>query len=71
LYGQWRNKLIEMSFDGENTMIGRHFGFIACMVRSASNKVLLVWCVPHQINIVIKALTESIFDGFWIKFAYN
>jgi hypothetical protein len=40
LYGQWRNKLIGVSFDGENTMIDRHFGFVTCMVRSTSNKVL-------------------------------
>jgi hypothetical protein len=40
LYGQWRNKLIGVSFDGENTTIDRHFGFVTCMVRSASNKVL-------------------------------
>jgi hypothetical protein len=24
LYGRWRNKLIEVSFDGENTMTVRH-----------------------------------------------
>ncbi len=24
LYGQWRDKLIEVSFDGKNTMTGRH-----------------------------------------------
>ncbi len=70
LYGRWHDKLIRMSSDGENMMTSRHFGFVMGMVRSASNKVLCVWCTPHQIDIVIKALTESILDGSWIKFTY-
>jgi len=40
LYGRWRDKLIRVLFDGKNTTIGRHFGFVMCMVQSASNKVL-------------------------------
>jgi hypothetical protein len=71
LYGRWRDKLIEMSSDGENTMTGRRSGFVMCMVRSTSKKVLCVWCAPHQIDIIIKASTESILDGSWIKFAYS
>ncbi len=70
LYGWWRDKLIKLSFDGEKTMTDHHFEFVTCMVQSASNKMLHVWCVPHQINIVVKALTESILDSSWIKFAY-
>jgi hypothetical protein len=71
LYDRWRDKLIRMSFNGENTMIDHHFGFVMRMVRSASNKVLHLWCAPHHIDIVIRVLTESILDGSWIKFAYN
>jgi hypothetical protein len=32
LYDRWRGKLIEVSFDGENMMTGRHFGFVTHMV---------------------------------------
>jgi hypothetical protein len=71
LYNRWRDKLIRMSSDGKNTMIDHHFGFVTRMVRSASNKVLHLWCTPHHINIIIRVLTESILDGSWIKFAYN
>ncbi len=71
LYSRWRNKLIEVSSNGENMITSHHSGFVTCMVRSASNKVLRIWCAPNQINIVVKASTESILDGSWIKFAYN
>jgi hypothetical protein len=71
LYSRWHNKLIGMSSNGENTMTDRHSGFIMHMVRSASKKMLRVWCTPHQIDIVVKASTESILDGSWIKFAYS
>jgi len=71
LYGRWHDKLIEVSSDGENTMTDRHSGLVTCMVRSAFNKVLRVWCMPHQIDIVIKASTESILDSSLIKFAYS
>jgi hypothetical protein len=42
LYGRWRDKLIGVSTNGKNTMIGHHFEFVTCMVRSASNMVLCV-----------------------------
>ncbi|CAM6036431.1 unnamed protein product [Sphagnum compactum] len=71
LYSRWCDKLIGVSSNGENTMTGRHSGFVTCMVRSASNKVLHVWCTPHQIDILVKASTKSILDGSWIKFAYS
>jgi hypothetical protein len=47
LYGRWRNKLIRVSSDGKNMMTGHHSGFVMRRVRSAFNKVLCVWCMPH------------------------
>jgi hypothetical protein len=32
LYGRWRDKLVGASSDGENTMTGRHSGFVTRMV---------------------------------------
>ncbi len=32
LYGRWRDKLIKVSFNGKNTMIDRHSGFVMHMV---------------------------------------
>jgi hypothetical protein len=32
LYDRWHDKLIRMSFDGENTMIARHSGFVTHIV---------------------------------------
>lgn len=70
LYSKWHAKLIGMSTDGENTMMGRHASVVTRIVVCAEHKVLRIWCAPHQIDIVVKALTESISNGSWVKFAY-
>ncbi|CAK9863189.1 unnamed protein product [Sphagnum jensenii] len=51
----WRAKLISMSSDGENTMTGYHAGIITHIIACVENKVLRIWCAPHQMDIVIKA----------------
>jgi hypothetical protein len=71
LYSKWHMKLIGMSTNRENTMIGRHVGVVTRIVACAEHKVLRIWCAPHQINIVVKASTESISDGSRFKFAYT
>jgi len=63
LYSKWRSKLISVSTDDENTMIGRHAGVVTHLVACAANNVLRIWCTPHQINIVIKATIEAIDDA--------
>ncbi|CAK9862315.1 unnamed protein product [Sphagnum jensenii] len=70
LYNKWHTKLIGMSTDNENTMTGRHAGVMTHIVMCANYKVLRMWCVPHQIDIVIKASAESINDNSWVKFTY-
>jgi hypothetical protein len=47
LYGKWRAKLIDMSSNDENTMIGRHTGFVTRMIACAENPVLRIWCALH------------------------
>jgi hypothetical protein len=71
LYSKWPAKLIGMSTDSENTMTGRHTGVVTCIVTCAEHKVLRIWCAPHQIDIVVKASTENINSGSWVKFAYT
>ncbi|ETP14719.1 hypothetical protein F441_10359 [Phytophthora nicotianae CJ01A1] len=68
LYSNWRAKLIGMASDGENTMTGRHTGVATRIVACAENKVLRIWCAPHQIDIVVKSSAKGIEDGHWIKF---
>jgi hypothetical protein len=63
----WRAKLIGTSSDGENTMTGRHGGLVTRIVQCAKNNVLRVWCVPHQIDIVVKSSADGINGGAYIK----
>jgi hypothetical protein len=56
----WRDKLVSVSSDGENTMTGRHSGVVTCLENAATHKVLRIWCVPHQIDLVIKSITKAL-----------
>lgn len=56
----WRDKLICMSSDGDNTRTGRHSGLVARVVTCADNNVLRIWCPPHQMDLVVKSSAEGI-----------
>ncbi len=71
LYPDWRVKLLNASSDGENTMTGRHTGLIIRIARCAEFNVLHVWCVPHQINIIVKSSAEGINGGAYVKDVYS
>jgi hypothetical protein len=71
LYGKWRAKLIGMSFDGENTMTGRHIGLVTRMIACAENPMLRIWCALHQIDLVVKSAAEEFASGEWIKFTWS
>jgi hypothetical protein len=47
LYSKWCAKLVGVSTDGENTMMGRHVGVMTRVVTCADNNVLLIWCPLH------------------------
>ena len=47
-----RQKLVSFSSDGENTMTGRIGGVITLLENQATNKILRVWCIPHQMDLV-------------------
>jgi hypothetical protein len=63
LFPNWRSKLLSISSNGENTMTGRHAGFVTRMANEAANLVLRIWCPPHQIDLVLKVVAEAVADG--------
>jgi hypothetical protein len=71
MYSKWRSKLIGVSMDGKNTMTGRHAGVVTRLIACADNNVLRIWCAPHQIDIVVKAVVEAIDNGVWVKQVYT
>jgi hypothetical protein len=42
LFPMWHDKLILVSSDGENTMIGRHGGLVTLLEKEATNNILCV-----------------------------
>jgi hypothetical protein len=70
LYIKWRAKLIGVSTDYENTMMGHHVGIITRLVDCVDNDVLHIWCALHRIDIVVKAIIECMENGVWVKQAY-
>jgi hypothetical protein len=59
-----------VSSDGENTMIGRHGDLVTLLEKEATNNIMCVWCVPHQMDIVIKKVTKAMMDGLFYKIAH-
>jgi hypothetical protein len=70
LFLMWRDKLILVSSDGENAMIGRHGGLMTLLEKEATNNILCVWCAPHQMDIVIKKVMKAMIDGLFYKIAH-
>ncbi|CAK9863763.1 unnamed protein product [Sphagnum jensenii] len=63
----WRAKLMSVPTDGENRMIGCHRGVVTHLEQATEFPVLRIWCVPHQIDIVIKNAAALLQDGQWIE----
>jgi len=70
LFLMWRDKLNSVSNDGDNTMTGRHGGFVTLLEKEVTNNILRVWCAPHQMDIVIKKVTKAMMDGLFYKIAH-
>ncbi len=70
LFLMWRDKLNSVSNNGDNTMTGRHGGFVTLLEKEATNNILRVWCAPHQMDIVIKKVTKAMMDGLFYKIAH-
>ncbi len=71
LFPMWRDKLILVNNNDENTMTSRHGGLVTLLEKEATNNILCVWCVPHQMDIVIKKVTKAMMDGFFYKIAHT
>jgi hypothetical protein len=71
MYNKWRSKLIGVWTNDQNTMTGRHAGVVTRLIACADNHVLRIWCAPHQIDIVVKAVVEAIDNGVWVKQVYT
>ncbi|ETN17945.1 hypothetical protein PPTG_05603 [Phytophthora nicotianae INRA-310] len=67
LYGQWRDKMIGVASDGENTMTGRHAGVVTLLENEATHPILRVWCAAHQMDLVMKAAFAIVDDGNFVK----
>ena len=70
LFPMWRDKLISISTDGENTMTGRHGGLVTLLDKEATNSLLRVWCAAHQMDLVVKQVTKTANDGLFYKKAH-
>jgi hypothetical protein len=70
LFPMWRDKLISMSSDDDNTMTGCHGGLVTLLEKEATNNIMRVWCTPHQMDIVIKKVTKVMMDGLFYKIAH-
>ena len=66
----WRTKLISISSDGENTMTGRLGGVVTLLERQCSNPVLRIWCVAHQLDIVVKDVMRGVENEVFYKVAH-
>ena len=71
LYPDWRVKMLNTSSDGENRMTGPHSDLVPRIARCSKFNVLRVWCVQHQIDIIVKSAAESINGGAYIKEVYS
>ncbi|KAE8896928.1 hypothetical protein PF003_g18960 [Phytophthora fragariae] len=67
LSANWRDKLIGISSDGENTMTGRHGGVVTLLEKEATHSVLRVWCAAHQMDLVMKAGFAIFGSGDFVK----
>ena len=70
MYSSWRDKLISISSDGENTMIGRTGGVVKLLKDQCTNPILRIWCVPHQLDLIVKKTTRFVDNGGFRKVAH-
>ncbi len=66
----WHSKLISISFNKDNMMTGRHRGVVTLLKKECNNPMFQIWCVPHQLDIVINNATEDVLDQAFYKVAH-
>ncbi|CAK9212412.1 unnamed protein product [Sphagnum troendelagicum] len=71
LYARWRSKIIAFSTNGENTMTRRHAGVVTRIDHESETKLMRIWCVLHQIDLIVKDVNHSLDDGLFYKIAHD
>jgi hypothetical protein len=51
-------------------MTSRHAGVVTLLENECLNHVFRIWCVPHQLNIVVKNATHGVLDEAFYKVAH-
>jgi hypothetical protein len=67
----WNDKLIAIASDGENIMTCLTGGVATLLERQCTNHVLRVWCVPHELDLVVKTATVGVDDDEFHKAAHT
>ena len=64
---RWRQKLIGISTDGENTMTGRLNGLATLFQRAVDGDDLFrIWCALHQLDLVVQAAYQKLHDETFV-----
>ncbi|CAK9880801.1 unnamed protein product [Sphagnum jensenii] len=71
LFVEWTRKLIDITTDSEKTNMGHINGVQVRMVQCAEFKVIQIWCVLHQFDLVVHVAVDEVDDGTWLKTAYT
>ncbi|KAH6577118.1 hypothetical protein BASA50_010582 [Batrachochytrium salamandrivorans] len=59
LIPSWRNRLVEVSTDGDRSMTGRIRGLSTRIESEASPGIIRIWCGLHQMDLVMQRVFES------------
>jgi hypothetical protein len=51
-------------------MTGRHAGVVTLLEKECSSPVLRIWCVLHQLDLVVKKATNGVLDEAFYKTAH-
>jgi len=71
LFARWTHKLIGVTTDGEKTNMGHRNDVQVRMVRRAEFKVVQIWCVPHQLDLVVHMVVDEVDGDAWVKTCYT
>jgi len=71
LFAEWTRKLIDVTTDGEKTNMGHVNNVQVHMVQCVEFKVVQIWCVPHQLDLVVHVAIDEVNGDTWLKTAYT
>lgn len=71
LHPIWRDTMLSVGTDGENTMTGRHGGFATLLEAEANNRLLRFWCGSHQMDLAVQKTTKEADGGEFYETAHE